>query len=125
MPLFTVELNALADRIGRDALTIRLHTAAPTDAAPTNGRTTVGGGGYEAGIVVPPTDMSNAADGDIQITADIDFGAADEAVGTVAWWTAYRGNEAVAYGTLPSTVIANGDRFKINADELVIAGATS
>ena len=125
MPLFTRELNDLADRIGRSALTIWLHTAAPTDAAPTNGRTTKGGGGYEAGVVVPSTDISDAAAGDIQITADVNFGAADEAVGTVAWWTAYRGNVAVAYGTLPSTVIANGDSFKINADELVIAGATA
>ena len=34
MPLFTVELNELADRIGRSNLTIRLHTAAPTNGKP-------------------------------------------------------------------------------------------
>ena len=34
MPLFTRELNELADRIGRSDLTMRLHTAVPTDAKP-------------------------------------------------------------------------------------------
>ena len=47
--LFTRELNDLADRIGRSDLTMRLHTAVPTDGNPTNGRTSVGGGAYEAG----------------------------------------------------------------------------
>ena len=51
MPLFTRELNDLADRIGRSDLTMRLHTAVPTDENPTNGRTTVGGGAYEAGVI--------------------------------------------------------------------------
>ena len=46
MPLFTTELNRLADSIGASTLTIRLHTAAPTDASPTNGRVTAGGGVY-------------------------------------------------------------------------------
>ena len=32
MPLFTVELNRLADSIGASDLTIWLHTAAPSDA---------------------------------------------------------------------------------------------
>ena len=45
MPLFNRELNALADRIGRSDLTFWLHTAAPTNASPMNGRTTAGGGG--------------------------------------------------------------------------------
>ena len=125
MPLFSGELNNLADHIGRAALTFWLHTAAPTDASPKNGRTTVGGGGYEAGIVVAPGSMSNAANGDIQVTEDINFGTADEDVGTVGWWSAYRGLVAVAYGTVPTTEIDIGDSFKINADELVIAGATT
>ena len=125
MPLFTRELNDLADRIGRAALTIWLHTAQPTDASPQNGRTTVGGGGYEAGIVVAPGSISNAANGDIQVTEDVDFGTADEDVGEVGWWSAYRGSDAVGYGTVPTTQIDIGDSFKINADELVIAGATT
>ena len=94
MPLFTRELNALADRIGRSDLTIWLHTAAPTEASPTNGRTTVGGAAFENGVVVASGDISTAVNGDITIPGDIDFGTADDDVGTVAWWTAVRGSDA-------------------------------
>ena len=118
MPLFTRELNALADSIGVAALTVRLHTALPTDAAPTNGRIAKGGGLYESGIAVPATDISDAANGDIQITAALAFGAADEAVGTLTHWSAYRSNLAVAFGTLPSTIIANGDTFTVDANAI-------
>ena len=50
MPLFEIELNRVADDIGASALTIRLHTAAPTDGSPTNGRITAGGGLYPTGV---------------------------------------------------------------------------
>ena len=123
MPLFTRELNDLADRIGRADLTIWLHTAAPTDADPTNGRTSVGGGAYEAGVALPANGISMAANGDISADDDVDFGTADEAVGTVAWWSAVRGSDAVAYGTLPSTTIGNGDGFLINAGALQLNGS--
>ena len=125
MPLFTRELNELADRIGRSALTCRLHTSAPTNGTPTNGRTNAGGGGYENGVSVPTGNISAASNGDISITGDIDFGTADEAVGTVTHWSLYRSTDAVAFGTLPSTAIANGDSFKINADSLDINGSTT
>ena len=49
MPLFTRELNDLADRIGRSDLTIRLDTSAPTDGSSMSGRTTAGGGTFESG----------------------------------------------------------------------------
>ena len=84
-----------------------------------------GGGGYENGVSVPTGNISAASNGDISITGDIDFGTADEAVGTVTHWSLYRGTDAVAFGTLPSTAIANGDSFKINADSLDINGSTT
>ena len=125
MPLFTRELNQLADRIGRSDLTFRLHTAAPTNGSPTNGRTTTGGGGYENGVVVSSSDISTAANGDIEVDVDIDFGTADDDVGDVTHWSAYRGSDAVAFGTVPATTIGDGDSFKINADSLDINGSTS
>ena len=125
MPLFTTELNRLADSIGASTLTIRLHTAAPTDANPTNGRTTAGGGAFAAGKALAAADISDASAGDIENDSDIDFGAATAAVGTVTHWSAYRSSAPVAWGALPSTVIGNGDSFKINANSLEINGATS
>ena len=38
---------------------------------------------YETGVEIAAADISVAANGNIQVTADIDFGTADEAVGTV------------------------------------------
>ena len=116
MPLFTRERNELANYIGRDALRFWLHTAAPTDADPTNGRTTVGGGGYEAGIEVAATNISDASGGSIEVDVAIDFGTADEDVGTVTHLSAVRGTDAVGYWTIPSTTINNGDSFEVNAD---------
>ena len=125
MPLFNTELNRLADDIGASALTIRLHTAAPTNASPDNGRTTVGGGAYEAGETLAASDITDASAGDIENNVAIDFGTADEDVGTVTHWSAYRGAAAVAFGTLPSTAINDGDTFQINANSLQINGSTS
>ena len=123
MPFFTVEENRIADDIGASDMTFYLHTAAPTDAAPTNGRTTVGGGGYENGIVIDASDISVAALGDIDVDVDIDFGDADEAVGD--------GNAPIGVsqhrarwlsGTLEDTDIAVGDSFKINAQYPALLG---
>ena len=125
MPLFTTELNELADRIGRSNLTVRLHTSAPSNASPTGGRVSAGGGTYGTGATVTAANISTASSGDIEITADIDFGTATAAVGTVTHWSAYRGTDPVAFGTLPSTVIASGDSFKINANTLDINGSTT
>ena len=125
MPLFTRELNELADYIGRSDLTIRLHTAAPSNANAANGRTTVGGGAFEAGKVLAAGGITVAANGDIRNSVAIDFGTADEAVGTVTHWTATRGADTVAFGTLPNTAIANGGSFEINANSLQFNGSTS
>ena len=125
MPLFTVRLNDLADYNVRNALTIRLHTAAPSNGSPTNGRTTVGGTGYENGVSVAASNWSVASGGDVDNDNDIEFGTADDDVGTVTHWSAYDGTDPVAYGTLPSTTIADGDTFTINAGSLQFNGSTS
>ena len=125
MPLFTVELNRLADSIGASDLTIWLHTAAPSDADIDNGRTTVGGAAYENGATLPATGISDASAGDINNSAAIEFGVADQDVGTVTHWSAFRGSAAVAFGTLPSTTVNNGDSFQINAGTLQFNGSTT
>ena len=125
MPLFNAELNELANRIGRTNLTIRLHTAAPTNANPTNGRVTAGGGVYETGETLASGDVSNAANGDITNDNDIEYGTTTEAAGTVAWWSAYRGNSPVGFGTLPSRVLGSGDTYKINAGTLDFNGSST
>ena len=66
MPLFTTELNRIANDFTSSAWTVFLHTANPTDAAPTNGRTNAGGGGYENGVSVPAGDFTAAASGDVE-----------------------------------------------------------
>ena len=126
MPLFTVELNRIADNIGANNLTIRLHTAAPSNTAPTNGRVTQGGGLYVSGATLSALSISNAADGDIDNDAAIPFGASSAAISnTITHWSAYRGSAPVAFGTLPNTDIALGDSFTINANSLQINGSTS
>ena len=125
MRLFVREQNELADRITRSDLTVYLHTAEPTDASPDNGRVTVGGGDYESGATVASGDISNASGGDISITADIDFGTADEAAGTVIFAVFERGTDAVGYIALPSTTIGTGDTFTINADSINFNSITS
>ena len=125
MPLFTSETKQNRRQHRSSAVTIRLHTAAPTNASPTTGRTTVGGTGYENGISVAAGDWSVASNGDVENNDDIEFGTADDDVGTVTHWSAYRGATPVGFGTLPSTVIANGDTFTINANSLDINGAST
>ena len=125
MPLFTRELNAIADYIGRANLRIWLHTAAPTNGSPTNGRTSVGGGAYEAGKEITAAQLTAAMNGDIESNIAIAFGTADEAVGTITHWSAVRGADAVGWGTLPSTVMGNGDTFTINSGALDFMGSTT
>ena len=125
MPLFTDELNRLANSIGASTLTIRLHTVMSTEANPTNGRTTTGGGSYESGASLTAGNISDGANGDISNSAAIAFGTADEDVGTVIGWSAYRGNAKVGFGTLPSTTIGDGDTFTINSGSLQFNGASS
>ena len=125
MPLFEVEENRIANGIGVSDLTIWLHTDEPTDADPTLGRVTVGGGVYESGATLAAADISDAATGDISNDVDVDFVAADEAAGTVVWCSAYRGANPVGKWPLPSTTIANGDSFKINSGTLNFNGSST
>ena len=126
MPLLTVEQNRIANDFTSSTWTCYLHTANPTDASPTNGRTSVGGGAYEAGgRTVPAADFSVASNGDVQVTDDIDFGTADEAVGTVIAMSFYRSGAPVGWVTLPSTVIGDGDGFLINANSLQLNGSST
>ena len=125
MPLYNVETHRMADTIRSANWTVYLHTAAPTDASPTNGRVTAGGGVYASGATLAASDISVAANGDIDNDVAIDFGTAAAAVGTVTHWSSYRGGTAVAYGTLPSTTIANGDSFEIDANSLQVNGAST
>ena len=125
MPLFTTELNRLADSIGASTLTIRLHTAIPSNASPTNGRLAAGGGAFETGQALTAGGISVASNGDITNNADITYGTTSEAAGTVAWWSAYRGNVPVGFGTLPSRTLGLGDTYKINAGTLDFNGSTT
>ena len=125
MPLFTAKLNAMADELVDAAGTVYLHTAAPTDGSPDNGRTTAGGGAYGAGVATAAANWTVAANGDIQNNVAFAFGTATAAVGTVIGWSYYKGAVPYAHGTLPSTVIADGDSFSINANSLQINGSTS
>ena len=125
MPLFGPYLDTIADDMVGGAGTVYLHTAAPTDNAPTNGRTTAGGGSYANGVTTAASDWTAASDGDVENSNAFDFGTATADVGTVTHWSYYLGTVAVAYGTLPSTVIANGDSFSINANSLEINGSST
>ena len=125
MPLFVVEQNRIADNIGVSALRFYLHTAAPTDASPTNARTTAGGGAFASGVLIAATDISGAATGDIDVDVNIDFGTATAAVGTVTHLSAYRGTAAVGYWDIPDTTIANNDSFLINANSLRFLGSST
>ena len=125
MPLFNRELNELADRIGRTNLTIWLHTAAPTEGTPTNARISAGGGTYEIGATLLSSNISSASNGDIENSVAVDFGEATEDVGTVTHWSAIRGTDAVAFGTLPNTTINNGDSFEIDANSMQFNGSST
>ena len=125
MPLFTAKLNAMADELVDGAGRLYLHTAAPTDGSPTNGRTTAGGGAYGAGLATAAGNWTAAANGDVENSVAFAFGTASAAVGTVNAWSYYKGTNPYAHGTLPSTVIADGDSFSINANSLQMNGSTT
>ena len=125
MPLYTVELNRLANDLSAQNLTIYLHTAAPSDGDPDNGRVSTGGGVYESGATLAASDITAASNGDVQNTSEISYGEATADVGTLTHWSAFRGTAPVAWGTLPNTTVNNGDSFVINANTLQINGSTA
>ena len=125
MPLFTVALNAIADGLVDAAGTIYLHTAAPTDAAPATGRVTGGGGLYASGLTTAAASWTAATTGDVNNAAAFAFGTSTGPVGTVNHWSYLEGTDPIAWGTLPSTNIAVGDSFTINAGSLQLNGSTT
>ena len=125
MPLFTVKLNAMGDELVDAAGTVYLHTAAPTDVAPTNGRVTGGGGSYASGFDTVAANWTVAAAGDVQNNVAFNFGTATSPAGQIIGWSYYKGSDPYAYGTLPSTNVATGDSFSINANSLQMNGSTS
>lgn len=125
MALFNRELNELADHIGRSDLRIYLHTAAPTEASPANGRVVSGGGLFQNGAVLAAAQISNAAAGDIRNLVAVPYNAAVGNVGTITHWSAYRGSDPVAYFPFEvATTINDGDTFTINANSLIFDGST-
>ena len=81
MPFFDTELNRLANDTSSADLLVFLHTSAPTNASPANGRITTGGGLYESGATLDSTDITAAANGDVSNSVSIPFGTVDENVG--------------------------------------------
>ena len=125
MPLFTSKLNAMADELVDAAGTLYLHTAAPTDGDPTNGRTSSGGGAYDNGLATAAANFTAASDGDVENSVAFSFGTATAPVGTVTHWSYYKGANEYSWGTLPNTAIASGDTFSINANSLQMNGSSS
>ena len=80
---------------------------------------------YATGQTLAMGDISVAANGDIDNDVAIDFGTATAAVGTVTHWSAYRGGAAVMWSTLPSTTIASGDSFEIDANSMQANGSST
>ena len=92
MPLFTSKLNSMADELVDAAGTLYLHTAAPTDASPTNGtELRAGGGAYASGLTTAAANWTVAANGDIENSVAFAFGTATADVGTVIAWSYEKG----------------------------------
>ena len=125
-PVFEARINAVANDWTNAAGTVYLHTEAPTNASPTNGRVTEGGGTFASGASVTAGNWSVAASGDVSYDADVDFGTATSAItDPVTHWSYYEGSLATAFGTLPSTTVASGDTYKINSGTIQINGAST
>ncbi len=135
MPMFLSELDRIAGWIksdgdgSNDDFTCYLHTEAPTDASPTNGRVTAGGAAYQNGKAVLAANVAKGAGanrGDLTVNADIDFGTATADVNAdITHWSLYRGGDPVAYGTLPTTTVSMGDTFKVNRNTVRLNASTS
>ena len=127
MPLSNTELNRIADDIVSSTLRFYLNTVKP--AVSSNGmagRVTAGGGSFTSGIAVAASGYTTASNGDVNVIAAIDYGTASGGdPGTVIAWTAFRGASFVAVGDVPSTTIADGDSFSINAGSLNLNGSTT
>ena len=126
MPFFDTELNRLANDTSSADLLVFLHTSAPTNASPANGRITTGGGLYESGATLDSTDITAAANGDVSNSASIPFGTVDENVGLPTHWSTYRNGSPHAFSTLPDDGAVNtGDTYTINAGSMQFNGEST
>ena len=123
MPFFDTELNRLANDTSSLPLTVFLHTSAPTNGTPANGRITTGGGLYASGATLAAADITAAANGDVSNSADIDFGTVTANVGLPTHWSTYRSGSPHAFGTLPDDGQVNtDDTYTINSGSLQFNG---
>ena len=108
MPLSALELNRLADDIVATALRIFIHTGT-VGANGTTNRVTDGGGLFAAGVLVAPAGWTNAAGGDVENVAAVDYGTASGGdPGTIIFWSAFRGTAFVGSGAVTSTTVNDG-----------------
>lgn len=121
MPLFSAELDRIANEVSASDMVAYAHTAAPTDADNDNGRIN------STGIALDDANWSAASAGDVQYDADVDFGVLDSAnERVVTHWSVFRGNAAVAYGALASSItVVAGGTFKINTGTIRLLGSTT
>lgn len=126
MPFFDTELNRIANDSSSMVLTVFLHTSAPTNLSPANGRITTGGGLYESGASLAAADISASVDGDVSNSAAIAFGTVTANVGLPTHWSTYRGGSPHAFSTLPDDGAVNtGDSFTINSGSMQFNGSST
>ena len=120
MPLFTTELNRVANAIVDASGVLYVHDAAPTNASPANGR-------RGTGQTIAAGDWSAASGGDVDIEDDQTFGVIDAAnARTLSHWSYYKSGSPVAFGTIsPSVAVTAGGTFTMNGGTVQINGATS
>ena len=124
MPLSTLELNRLADDIVSSALRCNIHSGAPGVDGDDDRITPTTGNAYRD---LAAASWSDAAAGDVQYEADVEFGVlhASNSV-TVTHWSIFRGTAFVASGAVsPNVVVTAGGTFKLNEDTIDLNGSTS
>ena len=125
MPIFNAELNRIANDISASDLTCYVHTAAPSDGSPTNGRVP----GLSAQTLAASS-WSAASDGDVAYNQDVAFGEVDSGNERIlSHWSLYRGSAPVAFGTISgdeaARTVAAGRHFTLNSGTIRINGSSS
>ena len=125
MPVAVEALNRMADSEFAADCTVYLHTAEPNEADITANRTSTGGGLFESGLIVPTAEWTDAANGDVFNSNNLDFGTANADVGTVTWYSIVQGARIICWGSLTSTNILNNDPFIVAAGTIGLNGASA
>ena len=120
MPLSTVELNRLADSIVASDLTCRLHTADPGANGTANRQGTL------VQTLADET-WSDAAAGDVQYNADVNFGVVDASnARTITHLSFWRGSTFVMSAQLSAAVqVGAGSTFRVVSGTIRINGSTA